>query len=181
MITSTAHLLLTVVGMTGIVALSLPFAYDYSPIEAVFKKGLWPFALPFFLSILASAASVRWIISDSFSRPEQVIAYVLSASTAGVTLSLYVNSDGWPSNVQEWLSMIIPIAILLFGVYGIIRNVSVGRYKKFSPVMALQVAYLANAVLCLIEFFGMWQAGAYCVLVVTLVYLFQIILVQKER
>jgi hypothetical protein len=181
MITSSAHLMLTVVGMTGIVALSLPFAYDYSPIGAVFKKGLWPFALPFFLSIFASAASVRWIISGSFSRTEQIIAYALSTAMAGVTLFLYLNSDGWPSNVQEWLSMIIPIAILLFGVYAIIRNVSVGRYKKFNPVMALQVAYLGNAVLCLIEFFGKWQAGAYCILVVTVVYLLQIIVVQTGR
>ena len=181
MITSTAHLLLTVVGMTGLVALSLPFAYDYSPIGAVFKEGLWPFALPFFLSILVSAASVRWIISGSFSRAEQIIAYALSTAMAGVTLSVYLNSDGWPSNVQEWLSMIIPIAILLFGVYAIIRNVSVGRCKKFSPVMALQVAYLGNAVLCLVEFFGKWQAGAYCILGVTVVYLLQIILVQTDR
>jgi predicted MFS family arabinose efflux permease len=167
--------------MTGIVALSLPFAYDYSPIEAVFKKGQWPFALPFFLSILASAASIRWIISGSFSRPEQIIAYALSTAMAGVTMSLYVNSYGWPSNIQEWLSMIIPISILLFGVYAIIRNVGVGRYKKFSPIMALQVAYLANAVLCLIEFFGKWQAGAYCVLVVAVVFLLQIILIQTDK
>ena len=66
-------------------------------------------------------------------------------------------------------------------MYALIRNMSVGRYKKFGPVMALQVAYVANALLCLIEFFGKWQAGAYCTLVVTVVYLLQIILAQKVR
>jgi len=30
--------------------------------------------------------------------------------------------------------------------------------------MAIQIAYRANTALCLVNFFGEWQRGAYCVL-----------------
>src|SRR5437899_1510990 len=57
---SIAHLLLTVVGITGIVGLFLPFTWGKSPVDAVSDKELWRLALPFFLAVLASAASIRW-------------------------------------------------------------------------------------------------------------------------
>ena len=168
------HLLLTAVGMTGIVGLFLPFTYGASPVDAVSDKQLWRLALPFFLAVLASAASIRWVISGSFSGRERAIAYLVSASMAGVTLSLWFG-DG-PATMQEWLAFVSPGPILALGVYFLIRNSRMEPSREFNPVMAIQIAYLANAVLCLIAFFGGWERGAYCVLVAALAFVLQIVL-----
>ncbi len=173
---SMVHLLLTIIGMIGIVGLFLPFTYGTSPVDAVSDRELWRLALPFFLAVLVSAASIRWVISGSFSRRERAIAYVVSTLMAGVTLSLWFPFKEGPSTIQEWLAFVSPEPILALGVYFLIRNSRMGTSGKFNPVMAIQLAYLANAVLCLIVFFGDWQAGAYCVLVAVLAFVLQIVL-----
>jgi hypothetical protein len=171
---SIVHLLLTVAGMSGIAGLFLPFTYGTSPVDAAFTD-LWRLALPFFLAILASAASLRWVISGSFSARERAIAYVVSASMAGVTLSQWFPFEVKPANNQEWFALVSPGPILALGVYFLIRNSRMESSSKFNPVMAIQIAYLANAVLCLITFFPDWQLGAYCVLVAALVFVLQIV------
>jgi hypothetical protein len=173
---SIVHLLLTVVGMTGIAGLFLPFTFGTSPVDAASNKELWRLALPFFLAILASAASIRWVISGSFSGRERAIAYVVSASMVGVTLSLWFPFEGGPATLQEWLAIVSPEPILALGVYFLIRNSRMTPSRKFNPVMAIQIAYLAHAVLCLIAFFGDWELGAYCVLVAALAFVLQMIL-----
>ncbi len=173
---SIVHLLLTVVGITGIVGLFLPFTYSTSPVDVVLAKGLWRLALPFFLAVLASAASIRWVISGSFSGAERAIASVVSASMAGVTPSLWFPLEDGPSTIRDWLAFVSAQLILALGVYFLIRNSRMGPSRNFNPVMAIQIAYLANAVLCLISFFGDWEPGAYCVLVAVLAFVLQIIL-----
>ena len=173
---SIVHLLLTVAGITGIVALFLPFTWGKSPVDAVSDKELWRLALPFFLAVLASAASIRWVISGSFSRLERTIAYVVSASMVGVTLSRWFPWEDRPATILEWLGAVSPELILALGGYFLIRNSRMGPSRNFNPVMAIQIAYLANAVLCLIAFFGDWELGAYCVLVAVLAFVLQIIL-----
>lgn len=174
---SIVHLLLTVVGITGTVGLFLPFTFSTSPVDAVSDKELWRLALPFFLAVLASAATIRWVISGSFSGRERAIAYVVSASMVGVTLSLWFPFKDGPATIQDWLAFVSPEPILAVGVYFLIRNSRMGPSRKFNPVMAIQIAYLANAVLCLIAFFGDWELGAYCVLVAALAFVLQIVLV----
>jgi hypothetical protein len=178
---SIVHLLLTVVGMTGIAGLFLPFAYGTSPVNAVSDKELWRLALPFFLSVLASAASIRWIISGSFSGRERTISYAVSASMAGVTLSMWFPFKDGPTTLQDWLAMVSPDAILALGVYFLVRNSRRESSRKFNPVMATQIPYVANAALCLIAFFGEWELGAYCVLVAALAFMLQIILATAPR
>jgi hypothetical protein len=173
---SISLLLLTVSGTAGIAALFLPFTWGVSPASAVFAMAYWQLAIPFFLSVLVSAASVRWMISGLPSRPERAIAYVASSMMAFSTLSLYLDIDAWPSGMQEWLSMTIPLLTLLLGVYVVIKNLRNKGPKEVSAVMAMQIAYLSNALLCLIGFFGEWQIGAYFVLVTSIVYLLQIVL-----
>ena len=174
---SIVHLLLTVVGMTGIAALFLRFAYSTSPVDAASDRELWRLALPLFLAVLASAASIRWVISGSFSGRERAIAYIVSCSMVGVTLSLWFPFDGGPTTIQEWLAFVSPVPILALGVYFLIRNSRMEPSRDFNPVMAIQVAYLAHAVLCLIALFGDWELGAYFVLVAALAFVLQIILV----
>jgi len=171
---SIVQLLLTAVGMTGIVGLFLPFTYGTSPVDAVADKELWRLAVPFFLAVLASAASIRWVISGSFSGRERAIGYVVSATMAGVTLSLWF--PGRPATMQEWIALVSPVPILALGVYFLVRNSRMEPARKFNPVMAIQIAYLANAVLCLIMFFGGWERGAYCALVAALAFVLQIVL-----
>ncbi len=104
--------------MTGIVGLFLPFTFGTSPLEAASTKEFWQLAVPFFLAVLASAASIRWVISGSFSGGERAIAYVTSASMAGVTLSsLWFPSKDGPANIQEWLAFVSPVPILALGGY----------------------------------------------------------------
>jgi hypothetical protein len=170
---SIVHLLLTAVGMIGIVGLFLPFTYGTSPVDAVSDKELWRLALPFFLAVLASTASIRWVVSGSFSGRERAIAYVVSASMAGVTLSLWFPDR--PVTVQDRLAFVSPVPILALGVYFLIRNSRMKPSREFNPVMAIQIAYLANAVLCLIAFFGGWELGAYFALVASLAIVLQIV------
>jgi hypothetical protein len=95
----------------------------------------------------------------------------------GVTLSLWFPFDGGPATIQAWLAFVSPIPILALGVYFLIRNSRKGASRNFNPVMAIQVAYLVHAVLCLIVYFGDWEMGAYCVLVAALAFVLQIVLV----
>lgn len=170
------EVLLTVVGMAGIAGLFLPFTYGTSPVQAASDKELWRLAFPFFLAVLASVASIRWVFSGSFSVPERVIAYVVSAAMAGVTLSLWFPLHDELGSTHDWLAAVSPDAVLALGVYLLIRNWRMGPSREFNPVMAIQVAYLANAVFCLTTFFGDWNLGAYFVLVAALAFVLQIIL-----
>ncbi|MHC4639135.1 MAG: hypothetical protein ACYTBV_16790 [Planctomycetota bacterium] len=183
---SISLLLLIVAGTAGIAALFLPFTFETSPAAAVLE--LYPIgglfwdsfllAIPFFLSVLVSAASVRWIISGLLSRPERVIAYVVSTTIAFVPLYIIIFwiIDPSPSEVQHWLALVMPLLTLLFGVYAVVKNLRNKGPKEVSAVMAMQIVYLSNALLCLILFFGDWQIGAYFVVVTSIVYLLQIIL-----
>src|ERR1700740_185044 len=147
------HLLLPLLGMLGTIALFLPFTSGNSPAHAAFDKDLWRLALPFFLSILASAASLRWILSGSLSLPERAIAYLASAAASVMTLSVYLRLGGLPTSAKEWVSSwILPLATMFLGLCLLIRNSLTGRSREFTPVMALQVPYIANAVMCLILF-----------------------------
>jgi hypothetical protein len=175
------HMVLTFLGMTGIAGLFLPFVYGVSPAAAASQKDLWLLALPFFLAPLAIAASLRWIMSGSFSRVERALAYVFSAAMAASTALLYVSSEGWPVGIQDWLSFFVPPVTLLLGAYFLLRNSRKLWCKDFNPVLAIETAYLANVLLCLIAFFRDWQVGAYFVLVTASVFVLQIILVSVQR
>ena len=108
---------------------------------------------------------------------------------AGLTLSfsLWPPFGGGPGDFQGWLATVSPWLILGLGVYFFVRHRRAEPSKNFHPLMAMQVAYLANAAFCLIGFFRDWQVGAYCVLAAAVAYLLQIVLtsvqgrVSKER
>jgi hypothetical protein len=173
---SIVHLLLTVVGMVGIAALFLPFTFGVSPVAASDSES-WRLALPFFLAVVASAASIRCVISGAFSGRERAIAYVVSASMADLTLPMSFPFQSRPRNIQEWVATLSPHPIVALGLYFLIRNSRIGPSRESSPVLATQLAYLANAVLCLVAFFGDWEPGAYCALVDALAFVLQIVVV----
>jgi hypothetical protein len=176
------HLLLAIVGTTGIAGLFLPFSFNYSPVKAVSDEYIWRLATPFFLSILVTIYNIRRIISVSFPVAGKAIAYFISAATAGVTLSIYFTGDVGASDFQEWLAFIIPLIVLLSGAYLVITRSKKRNSKEYSPIIAIQVAYLANCLMCLVAFWpngqgifrGGWQIGAYFALATAVVYLLQI-------
>jgi hypothetical protein len=175
------HLVLTYLGVTGIAGLFLPFVYGVSPVAAVFQQDLWLLAYPFFLAPLAVAASLRWIMSGSFSRVERALAYLLSGAMVAGTALLYVSSGGWPEGIHDWLTFFVPPMTLVLGAYVLFRNSRKLWCREFNPVLAMETAYLANVLLCLIAFFRDWQVGAYFVLVAASVFVLQIILVSVQR
>lgn len=181
---STVHWLLTSAGAAGIAALFVSFtddlfAHGISPIEAVLDESspAWRFAMPLFLAVPALLAAVHWIISGSLTTAERAIAYAVSASMACVTLWLLFIDFGWPASIQEWLISLSAPSILALGAYALIRNSRLGTRAEFNPIMAIQVAYLAHAVMLLMIFSGALDLGAWFVLTAVLAYALQIILV----
>lgn len=181
---SLVHWFLAAGGLTGIVALFLPFTEGVSPVDAALSY-FWKIATPFFLSILISGASIRWAVSRSLSRVERWVAYMLSCASAFATLFfVFLSLNWWPSNAQDWVSRALPVPVLALGAFAVIRNARFGMLPDLSAVMAMQVAYLANSLLCLVGFWGDWgggwQIGAYFVLVASVIYLVQIVLISIQ-
>ncbi len=87
---STSLLLIAVSGTAAMAALFFPFTYGVSPAIAVFDEDIWKLGCPFFLSILVTVVSVRWMISGKLSQPVRAIAYVTSIIMAFVTFSLII-------------------------------------------------------------------------------------------
>ncbi len=173
------HLMLAVPGMSGVAALFLSFTSDISPMDAAFDDRFWKLALPFFLSIPILAASIRWSFSGSMSLPERAAAYTVALATAAITLSfLWSATDG---TEEDWLYTSIPVAILVLGAILLFGNSRPDATRGLRPVMALQMAYLANALFCLAVFGGDdlfdMQVGAYCVVIAVIAYFLQIVLV----
>jgi hypothetical protein len=170
----TAHLVLTALGLAGVVALFLPFAFGVTPPRAWADWGIWQLALPAFLPTVIVVAGVRWVRSGRLSRPEQLIGYVVGAASAIATLAFYLTIEDWPSDALTWLSLGAPVVILGFGIRAVARIRQTQEGSEYGPIMALQVAYIANAMLALIAWFHEWQAGAYCVLATVVAYALQI-------
>lgn len=180
------HILLTIAGAAGIAGIFLPFTWDVSPLMAVREELLWMLATPFFLPVAIVAASARWIVSGSLSKPEAAIAYIASGSAAGITLAFIgrflFEEGGGPVRNADWLAVSMAIAMLIFGACLLITIWRTLKRPDFRPLLALQVAYFGNAAFCLIEFFDTpgWQAGAHVTLVSVIAYLLQIILVYPQ-
>ncbi|MFZ1452688.1 MAG: hypothetical protein WAT20_08290 [Ferruginibacter sp.] len=180
--------LLTVIGVAGIPAIILPFAWGYSPLTATYSHNLilsetWRIACPFFLPVLITIAIVRWIILKKHSKAEIIAGYMVGAAIICVTFSGYVVSYEWTTDDTQWqITFISPFVMLLFGIFFVLRN-----RKKLIPgprgaIVLMQLAYLINCVFCLIGFFGMWQIAAYLSLATAIVYFAQIILlVQYDK
>ncbi|HLY61902.1 MAG TPA: hypothetical protein VKV95_14235 [Terriglobia bacterium] len=135
----------------------------------------------FFLAPLAFAGSIRWNMSGSFSHLERAIAYVLSAAMVASTVHLYMSSEGWPEGIQDWLSFVVPPVTLFLGAYFLIKNSRSLVSREFNLVLAMEIAYLSNGLLCLITFFGEWQVGAYFALVAVSAFIVQIALVSVQQ
>ncbi len=98
---------------------------------------------------------------------------------AGLTISMSFPFTIRPENIYEWVRPLSPYPILALGRYFLIRDSSKGPSREFNPLLPSQVAYVANAVLCLIGFYGDWEQGAYCALIAALAFVLQIVLASR--
>jgi hypothetical protein len=172
------QLLLTAIGALGVPAIILPFAFDYSPLAAasIYDLSLWRLSWPFFLPVLITIATVRWMFLKKYSKTEMTAGYIVGAAILCVTFSGYVTTYHWAVDTQSQIAFISPFVILFFGVFIVLKN-----WKKLIPmpggaIVIMQIAYLANCSLCLIGFIDKWQVGAYFSLATAIAYLVQIIL-----
>ncbi len=181
------QLLLTLTGVIGIAAIFLPFSWSISPFSAAFMKDfdLWQIAWPAFLPLLITVVSLRWLFAPTFSRIEVIIAHFAGAVSIALVcftfFSFITNIGGWPTDINEWLSLIFPVVTLVFGIYVLTRSRKNLMHNPFLAIFSMQVAYVANCLLCLISFFSEWQIGAYFCLITVIAYLIQIILVYVYR
>jgi hypothetical protein len=176
----------TVIGtIAGMGAIFLPFTYDTSPADVVFfgsDVGFWPIASPFLLAIPIAVASLRWLLAGTLSRLERITAYGIALALAGATLFflglLLVDSSGM--GVQGWFLIFVPLAILSAGAVVVSTNWRAGTPRAENAVIAMQVAYLANASFCLIGFFPDWDIGACFALVTVSLYVAQMVTLYRQ-
>jgi hypothetical protein len=173
----------TVIGAAGIVALFLPFAYDYSPVRAMFFDDwfaeVWPLGAPFFLSIPVTLASARLILFGPLSRVERLAAYASSVAAAAVTIWLvmtWVSSDS-SLLVTDWIAVAVPLTTLAAGGAMLVHLRRNPRWEVANPILAMQLAYLANALMCFIMFSGNLQVGAFAAVATTVAYVLQVVLI----
>jgi uncharacterized membrane protein (UPF0136 family) len=170
--------LLTAIGAAGIPAIILPFTFEMSPLAAVRESdfSLWRLAWPFFLPVLILPAVVRWLFLKKHSQIEIIAGYIVGTAILGITFSAYLLVYEWPWNTRSQIAFLSPIIILAFGIFIVLRN-----RKKLIPgpagaIVVMQVAYIANCLLCLITSIDGWQMAAYLSLATSVAYLAQIIL-----
>jgi len=143
---------------------------------------LWQLALPGLLPLLILPATAWWLRSGGLPALVRVVSYLLAAVAALDTLSLYRDLlDPMPSQAQGWILLLGPTAILVLGglvLRGVRRTESAAA---FAPILALQVTYLAHAMLACVGEYPRWQVGAYLVLATMGAYALQIDLIRHTR
>lgn len=180
---STLYIAITAIGLVGMVTPFLPFTDDTSPLEAVEAvvdpndMFFWFFLLsgPFFLAILVSIASIRLMVFGEPSRSELVIAYCSAIIMACMLLFFTIRtiSESPPSTLSDWLWVAFPLPPIALGSALIVRSWRLGVPSGLIAVTAMQLAYVANALLCLCAFWGDWKIGAILTLVTAAVYVGQ--------
>ena len=104
----------------------------------------------------------------------------MACVTLSLVLELLFSTDEQPPSFYEWLGMLLPWPIFALGAYALARNSRHGRSVEFNPVMAIEGAYLAHAVMLLMLPFADWDLGAWFVLTAVLAYTLQIIVVSMR-
>ena len=183
---STFDVLLSIAGGAGIAALFLPFCEIFgdtiSPLGGVIDPAVRRFAAPFYLAAPISVACALWIIRGRLAPGVRASAYALSAVSAAVTLSLVgpaLTGGDYLNIVEIWPAFAV-LAVFAAGLLLLIRDAIGGAPHGLHPVMAMQLAYAANAVLCLVTAAPAWRIGAYLVVATGLAYTVQFLTAVRQ-
>lgn len=178
-------------GLVGMATPFLPFKYDVSPLGAAAQvvnphsDFFWLFLVgsPFFLAILVSIASIRLMVLGKSTRSELAIAYCSSIIMACATLFLMIAQgiSDWPFTLHDWLSLALPCATIALGCTLVVRSWRLRVPPGLIAVTAMQSAYVANALLCLLSYWPDWQIGAICTLLTVLAYVGQALLLVLRK
>ncbi len=148
-----AQAVLSVLGLSGVALVFLPFIDSYVPVEVLLEnldELVWvalvgPFvALPFFIS----AGYLRWVLSGTLSRWESRLSYAL-ALIVPVLLSLLMTllmiQTWWESGLdhENWFVLFLFVG-LGAAAWFVIRNLR-GKPPAQSALVAMQLAYLPFA------------------------------------
>ena len=193
----TIDVLLAAAGMCGIAALFLPFEHPGRPLLADAVESLDLEVWPFLLAVFVSLGSVRRLMCGPLSRPEQFTGYLAAVMGAAAcamnaliaaTLCLGIAGDigilcaRRLHDLQDWLTLLLPITTLLVGTGLVIRNISVGNRRQASVITALQVPYVANFLVSLMENPSFdWPVSTYLILLTSVVYVTDIVLASTYR
>ncbi|MCJ7777173.1 MAG: hypothetical protein MUP16_02515 [Sedimentisphaerales bacterium] len=179
---------LTIAGLSGIASIFLSFTWSVSPVEAVlegFAENVRIFLLgaPSLLSVVISASLIRWNLTGRSSLLEQIISYLIGFSMVAVVIStiIFVLSEG---SREGRMPVIFSVGTLIAGIFLVIRNHRLGKFKNLSPIMLMQTAYLGDGIFCLIGSWGSWggwQIGAYFTLVTVIVYAAQMVWISCQK
>ena len=184
---SRLNFILALAGTTGIISLFLPFTVDVTPWMALSDSYMWKLGTPAFLTIPVTAAYLRLHYRGPFSVVEKWSLYAMALASAFITLWVIFMEVGFVPDWKEWFYSLVALLVMIAGTMILVSGAKKGR-SVVNPVLAVQTAYLANCLMCLLAFFptneGLldftWQAGAWLSLVTALVYLAQILLITKQ-
>ena len=148
-----AQAVLTVLGLSGVATVFLPFVWDYVPVGFFLEQleELDPFGialivgpvmvLPFFIS----AGYLRWLFTGGLSRWEGGLGYALALSVVALfSLSMIQDSRGSGFGVG-FLIIASPALGLGAGIWFVIQNLRHGAPPTLTALVALQLAYLLFA------------------------------------
>jgi hypothetical protein len=202
--------LLVALSAIGIASIFLPFTRRVAPYDVLVLNAPEIFAgrlpnrydillilltSPFWLAIPITLASVKRLWAGRLSRVAWLTCYGLALVMAGATLGfvgLGFSEKTLPTDwsLEKYLAVfspqehlvLLPVAILILGAGWVIRN----RRRRLllhalNAVIAMQIAYIANGVLCLALFQDDWKSGAYVTLATAIVYLTHIAFVSSRR
>jgi hypothetical protein len=184
---SAIDILFTIAGATGIAALFMPFYWDVSPVAALSDfpqaKGTWMVGAPFLLAAPILVACAVWIARGRFAPIARAILYALAAAAGCVTVALAALALRLSEPSRLRTAVIVALATLTVGLVLLIKDRWRRTPHSFNPVVAMQVAYIANALFCLVYFYGSlniglladWEIGAYMAFATIVVYLAQMI------
>ena len=146
-----AQAVLTVLGLSGVATVFLPFVWDYVPVwfflEKLEEQGIFALlgpcvVLPFFIS----AGYLRWVLTGGLSRWEGKLGYALALIVVFL-LSVFIIQDWWESGFDgdEWLSNAYFPLGLGAGAWFIVQNLRHGAPLTLTALVALQLVYLPFA------------------------------------
>jgi FtsH-binding integral membrane protein len=172
------------VALPALASIALTFTWGESPlsVEVDYLRQAaaggyasdWPLgflAATFFLAIPIFTWRVRTLISPSITKPERALAMSLALVAASLTIVLQILllSDA-PQNIVAALAIATPSLVLVTGAIVIFRR----RRRPDIGLMAMIVAYTANAAMALIAFSDDPRVGWYVTLAAVILFALQV-------
>jgi hypothetical protein len=180
--------------LPGVAAILLPFSEGASPMKVIMEVGgqaprtfaadfIW-MAIPFFLAMTILDWQLARARANRIGWQRVFIGHAMAVmAIASVLVTTFRASS---ESLAEASPAVLP-ALAAIVVYGALVARCLGRIRPAGETVgvAMNSAYLPNAILCLVAFgragtFGGWQVGAYVTLVACVCSIIQIVLVMRS-